>query len=87
VLALFATLPKTLIAALAGLALFPVVSSSLSTALRAEQGRDGALVTFAVSASGMTLAGLGSAFWGLIFGLSVHVLQTLASRPMRAAAT
>lgn len=87
VLALFATLPKTLIAALAGLALFPVVSSSLSTALRAEQGRDGALVTFAVSASGMTLAGLGSAFWGLIFGLSVHMLQTLASRPMRAAAT
>ena len=40
VLALFATLPKTLIAALAGLALFPVVATSLSTALRAEQGRD-----------------------------------------------
>jgi benzoate membrane transport protein len=83
VLALFATLPKTLIAALAGLALFPVVSGSLSTALRAEQGRDGALVTFAVSASGMTLAGLGSAFWGLIFGLAVHWLQVFASRALR----
>lgn len=86
VLALFATLPKTLIAALAGLALFPVVSGSLSTALRAEDSRDGALVTFAVSASGMTLAGLGSAFWGLVFGLAVHLLQTLASRRARVAA-
>ncbi|MDH2131561.1 benzoate/H(+) symporter BenE family transporter [Sphingobium yanoikuyae] len=87
VLALFATLPKTLIAALAGLALFPVVANSLSTALRAEQGRDAALVTFAVSASGMTLAGLGSAFWGLIFGLAVHLLQSLvAKRPERATA-
>lgn len=86
VLALFATLPKTLIAALAGLALFPVVSGSLSTALRAEQGRDGALVTFAVSASGMTLAGLGSAFWGLIFGIAVHFLQIFASRSRRQAA-
>ena len=87
VLALFATLPKTLIAALAGLALFPVVANSLSTALRAEQGRDAALVTFAVSASGMTLAGLGSAFWGLIFGLAVHLLQSLiAKRPDQASA-
>ncbi|WP_313333889.1 benzoate/H(+) symporter BenE family transporter [Sphingobium yanoikuyae] len=87
VLALFATLPKTLIAALAGLALFPVVANSLSTALRAERGRDAALVTFAVSASGMTLAGLGSAFWGLIFGLAVHLLQSLiAKRPDQATA-
>lgn len=86
VLALFAMLPATLVAACAGLALFPVVSVSLSTALRAEQGRDGALVTFAVSASGITLFGLGPAFWGLIFGLAVHFLQTLASRPAQAAA-
>lgn len=85
VLALFAALPQTLIAALAGLALFPVVANALSTALRAEQGRDGALVTFAVSASGIMLAGLGSAFWGLVFGLAVHLLQTCASRPRRAA--
>ena len=87
VLALFVTLPKTLIAALAGLALFPVVANSLSAALRAERGRDAALVTFAVSASGMTLAGLGSAFWGLIFGLAVHLLQSLvAKRPDQATA-
>lgn len=75
VLALFAALPATLVAALAGLALFPVASSALSAALHAESERDGALVTFAVSASGMTLAGLGSAFWGLVFGLGIHFLQ------------
>lgn len=78
VLALFALLPKTLIAALAGLALFPVVANALSGAIRDEQARDGALVTFAVSASGLMLLGLGSAFWGLIFGLAVHLLQTAA---------
>jgi benzoate membrane transport protein len=80
VLALFATLPKTLVAALAGLALFPAVASSLSGALRAEIGRDGALITFVVSASGMTFIGLGSAFWGLVIGLFVHALQAFAPR-------
>jgi predicted benzoate:H+ symporter BenE len=28
----------------------------------------------------MTLAGLGSAFWGLVIGLFVHALQALALR-------
>ncbi|MCJ1960906.1 benzoate/H(+) symporter BenE family transporter [Novosphingobium mangrovi (ex Hu et al. 2023)] len=78
VLALFALLPEFLIAALAGLALFPVVAGSLSAALKAEDGRDGALVTFAVSASGLTLFGLGAALWGLVFGIAVHLLQTFA---------
>ncbi|WP_235037857.1 MULTISPECIES: benzoate/H(+) symporter BenE family transporter [unclassified Novosphingobium] len=87
VLALFATLPTTLVAALAGLALFPVVASSLAGALRAERGRDGALVTFAVSASGVTFAGLGSAFWGLTIGLFVHALQALALRRNQAGTT
>jgi benzoate membrane transport protein len=85
VLALFALLPKTLIAALAGLALFPTIAGSLSGAIRAEEGRDGALVTFAVSASGMALAGLGSAFWGLIFGLAVHLIQRFATQRARPA--
>jgi benzoate membrane transport protein len=79
VLALFALLPTTLVAALAGLALFPTIAGSLSAAVHAEEGRDGALVTFAVSASGMTLIGLGAAFWGLIFGLAVLALQRLAA--------
>ena len=31
-------------------------------------------MTFIVSASGMSLLGLGAAFWGLVFGLAVHAL-------------
>lgn len=80
VLALFALLPTTLVAALAGLALFPTIAGSVAGAVKAETGRDAALITFVVSVSGVSLLGLGSAFWGLIFGLAVHALQRLAAR-------
>ncbi|MCC2603071.1 benzoate/H(+) symporter BenE family transporter [Sphingopyxis yananensis] len=80
VLALFAALPVALIAALAGLALFPVVAQSLGDAMRAAEGRDAALFTFVISVSGISFAGLGSAFWGLIFGLLVHLLQRSAHK-------
>lgn len=81
VLALFAMLPKELIAALAGLALFPTIATSLSAALADASDRDAALVTFIVSASGMSLFGLGAAFWGLLFGVATHFL--LRWRPIR----
>lgn len=74
VLSLFAMLPKELIAALAGLALFPTVASALAASMADAGERDAALVTFIVSASGMSLFGLGAAFWGLLFGLAAHAL-------------
>lgn len=77
VLALFALLPPALIAALAGLALFPTIGTALAAAMVDPGDRDAALVTFIVSASGMTLLGLGSAFWGLFFGLAAHGLLHL----------
>jgi benzoate membrane transport protein len=80
VLALFAALPAALIAALAGLALFPVVAGSLGEAMRAAEGRDAALFTFVIAVSGVSFAGLGAAFWGLIFGLAVHLLQCGAQK-------
>jgi benzoate membrane transport protein len=73
-LVLFATLPGELVATLAGLALFPTIVNALTTTLAHAEDRDAALVAFIVSASGMSLFGLGAAFWGLIFGLAVHVL-------------
>jgi benzoate membrane transport protein len=39
--------------------------------LQDEQERDAALVTFLVTASGLALSGIGSAFWGLLLGLAV----------------
>ncbi|GEO87125.1 MULTISPECIES: benzoate/H(+) symporter BenE family transporter [Alphaproteobacteria] len=88
VLALFALLPRELVAALAGLALFPTIAGALSVAMAEAGDRDAALVTFIVSASGMSLLGLGAAFWGLLFGLSTHILLrwTLVRR-VRAAET
>ncbi|RZZ84749.1 benzoate/H(+) symporter BenE family transporter [Pseudoxanthomonas winnipegensis] len=74
VVALFSTLPKELVATLAGLALFPSIAHALSTALAAPRERDAALVTFIVGASGMSLLGLGAAFWSLVFGLAAHLL-------------
>jgi benzoate membrane transport protein len=74
VLSLFAILPPALIAALAGLALFPTIAGALAASMVDTAERDGALVTFVVSASGMSLLGLGAAFWGLLFGVAVHAL-------------
>jgi len=69
VAALFAAFPKELIVAIAGLALLGTIGSSLASALRDENEREAALVTFLVTASGLSLAGIGSAFWGLLAGV------------------
>ncbi|GAB3065148.1 benzoate/H(+) symporter BenE family transporter [Stenotrophomonas tumulicola] len=74
VLALFAALPPELIATLAGLALFPTIANALSAAVAEPGQRDAALVTFIVSASGMSLFGLGAAFWSLLLGMAAHGL-------------
>ena len=37
-----------------------------------EKQREAALITFLVTASGMSFLGLAAAFWGLIFGLVAH---------------
>lgn len=70
VAALFAALPKELVMAIAGIALFGTIGNGLASALVQERDREAALVTFLVTASGLTLAGIGSAFWGLVAGLA-----------------
>ena len=74
--ALFAALPRELIAAIAGLALLGAIMGGLSAALADARQRDAALITFLCTASGMTLAGLGAAFWGLVIGLSAQFVLT-----------
>lgn len=69
VTSLFAAFPRELVASIAGLALISTISNSLAGALSEERGRDAALITFLVTASGMSLLGIGSAFWGLVLGL------------------
>jgi len=74
VVALFAAFPAELIAAIAGLALIGTIANSLHAALDDEHGRESALVTFLCTASGLSISGIGSAFWGLLFGMAVHTL-------------
>lgn len=71
VAAVLAAVPPALIAAVAGLALLATIGSSLHAALADETQREPALVTFLATASGLTLFGIGSAAWGLVFGVVV----------------
>jgi len=68
VAAIFAAFPKELIVAIAGFALLGTIGNSLAAALQHESQREAALVTFLVTASGVSLAGIGSAFWALVAG-------------------
>ena len=61
--------PRELIFAIAGFALLGTIGSGLTIAMRDEQQREPALITFLVTASGLTLFGIGSAFWGLVAGV------------------
>lgn len=67
--ALFAAFPAALVLTIAALALLGSIASGLSGAMRDPGQRDAALVTFLVTASGMSLLNIGSAFWGLVAGL------------------
>ncbi len=78
--ALMAALPPVWIQMLAGLALLGTISGSLYQALGHESERDAAVVTFLVTASGVTLAGVGSAFWGLVLGGISYALLTALRR-------
>ena len=74
---LFTTLmlatPPAYIAVLAGLAMLRVLQSSFVTAF-ATRFTLGALVTFIVTVSDVTVVNIGAAFWGLVAGLLVSLL-------------
>ena len=71
---LFAAFPSELVLAIAGIALFGTLGNSLATALHAVDEREAALVTFLVTASGLSLLGIGAAFWGLVAGVIVRLV-------------
>ena len=74
--ALFLALPRELVLAIAGFALLGTIGSGLASALAQESEREPALLTFLVTASGISLASIGSAFWGLLAGLAaLYVLR------------
>ncbi|MGA8883069.1 MAG: benzoate/H(+) symporter BenE family transporter [Acinetobacter sp.] len=66
--------PVIFITALAGIALLGTISHNIAIAFHDASGREAALLTFLFSASGIQFFGIGSAFWGLIFGFAVHFI-------------
>jgi len=72
-------MPVELIRVAAGLTLIGALSGALTSALAKDQDRFAAMATFAVSASGITLAGIGAPFWALLLGLGVLGLDRLKS--------
>ncbi len=75
--ALLAAFPKELIAAIAGLALLGSIGGALSSALVDEKHREAATITFLVTLSGVVIAGVGSAFWGVVAGALALFVQNL----------
>lgn len=78
---LFLAMPRELVITIAGLALLPTIGRGLAGALEQEPVRDAALVTFLVTASGVQLVGVGSAFWAVMAGLICHALWKPATPP------
>ena len=78
---LLTAFPKELVVAIAGLALLGTIGNGLSVALRDEGHREAALITFLVTLSGVVIAGVGSAFWGVVAGSLALFVQQYARRP------
>ena len=68
VVGLLAAFPRELVAAVAGLALLGTIAGGLAAALKDERHRDAAAMTFLVTLSGVSTAGIGAAFWGVVAG-------------------
>lgn len=77
--ALVAAAPGDVMQAAAGLALLGTLAASLAGALADEDGREAAVVCFLVAASGVTVLGVGAAFWALVAGLVLRPLLRAVS--------
>jgi benzoate membrane transport protein len=72
--------PSSLVLAIAGLALLGTIGGGLHTALKDEAHREAAIITFLVTLSGVVVAGIGSAFWGVVAGALALGVQQLGIR-------
>ena len=72
--------PPVLIEAVAGLALIGAFSSSAMAAFTEAQTREAAAITFLVTASGVSFAGVSGAFWGLVAGGLMLALARFSRR-------
>lgn len=76
IVSFFSAFPNELIAVITGLALFGSISSSLSSSMNEDSQKESALITFLVTISGISIAGVGAPFWGLIAGIATNYILT-----------
>lgn len=74
IVSLFTSLPAAFVAVLAGLALLGAIAGNLYAALEDASHREASLITFIVTASGLSLFGLSSAFWGVVIGYGCYLI-------------
>ena len=77
---LFSAFPATLVTCVAGLALLGTIGNSLHSALQQDETREAALLTFIMTASGISLLGIAPACWGLLIGLATYQFQSYRQR-------
>jgi benzoate membrane transport protein len=81
IIAFVSLAPPILLQAVAGLGLIGAFSNAAFAAYRDPQTREAAAITFLVTASGATFAGISGAFWGLVAGGAMMALQRVMRRP------
>jgi len=77
---LLMSFPHLFIVALAGIALFGTISHNIAIAFHEVKDREAALLTFLFCASGVQFFGIGSAFWGLLFGFVVSIILNFRTK-------
>lgn len=78
--ALFLAMPGSTIAAITGIALIGPLANAIGGMLAEPEDRDAAILTFAATASGVALLGIGSAFWGLAVGFLALGVRAILRR-------
>jgi benzoate membrane transport protein len=65
---------------LTGIALIPALTGAIDHMLVEKSERDAAIVTFLATGSGLSLFGLGAAFWGLLAGFVALAVKAMLAR-------
>ncbi|RMN24813.1 Benzoate transporter [Pseudomonas coronafaciens pv. zizaniae] len=78
---MFSAFPKELMLSIAALALLGSITNGLTVAMAEPSEREPALITFMVTASGLTLFSIGSAFWGIVAGLLTLLILNARKAP------
>ena len=73
--------PRELVVGIAGLALLGTIGNALAVAMKDDANREAALITFLVTLSGVVIAGIGAAFWGVVAGALALAVQQWRLRP------